>query len=114
MAATAPSGVSALMAIANGQPLFLGKIAAGASTITDNATTASAFTITGGSRIWLQGDAAFYVEVIAAASMTAAGAKAILVEANQVFPIGLLAGATKVSVLGVAGAVNVKVFQMTA
>lgn len=101
-------GWPGLYRAALGRPVHRATIAATAATPKDNTNTAGGasvtYTFAGGEYVCVQPDVAVWVEVIASASMTASGAKAVKVEANHYFCLGFLrAGETKVSVDPVAG-----------
>jgi hypothetical protein len=95
----------------NGQDAWLGSIvAATAGTQIDNATTGTAFALTGTETVMLQSNVAVYMQVIAAASYTAGGARAVMLEANEKY-VFTLNGGTKITIDPVVtGATTVKVF----
>lgn len=98
-----------------GRPLHRATVVATAATPKDNTTTSGGASVTytfgGGEFVCMQGDVAFYYEVIAAASMTASGAKAKKVEANAWECVLLLGSDTKISIDAVAGTATVKMFE---
>jgi len=84
-------------------------------TAVDNSnSTGTQYTFSGGEVVELQnrGPSAAYVEVVASASYTAAGAKSISLEPNEKFILTLQAGATKISVDGVSGACDVLAYEL--
>lgn len=106
--------------VMNGQPLHRFTLTPDGSTAEDNTTaaggTAVTYTLTGGERLCLQSSEAAYVEVIAAASMTAAGAKGFRLGPNEPLLsncLTLKAGALRVSALCVSGnCTSIKGFEL--
>lgn len=105
---------------ANGQPTHRATLTPDATTAESNLTaaggTAVTYTLVGGERICVQSPEAAYIEVIAAASMTAAGAKGFRVGANEALSANcftLARDAKSVSALCVSGAcTGVKLFEV--
>jgi hypothetical protein len=104
----------------NGSPVHRSTVVATAATPKDTTSTSGgasvAYTFFGGERVCIQTAAAAYVEVIAAASMTASGGKAFTVNANEPLLANcftLLSSETKISVDCITGTCSaVKVFEL--
>jgi len=102
---------SGIIMVLNGSPSFLGTIAsAGASTT--NASTATPFTITKGSCLLLQGDAAFHFKAGDSSSVSAATASTVKLTADEKFILVLEADQTHLAIIPSSGSANVKVFQL--
>jgi hypothetical protein len=96
-----------------GQPLWRSTLTAAAATPVDNTNTpGTTYTLTAGQVVMLQSDVLTYVEIVASASMTASGAKAITLQANQMYHYLVKSGALKVSVDCPSGSCNVKLFTL--
>lgn len=100
--------------VAMGQPLIRSKCALTAGTAKDNTTCNTAYTFTGGEHLCIQGDADFYMQVVAAASYTASGVDSIRVPQYVERCFYLQQGVTKVSVDAVTGTANIKMFETLA
>jgi hypothetical protein len=96
-----------------GQPLWRCLITAASTVPKDNTDSpSSTYTLTAGQVVMLQSDVLTYVEIVASASMTAAGAKAITLEANEKFYWLVKSANLKVSVDCPSGSCNVKLFTL--
>lgn len=104
----------------NGEPIHRFTLTPDSTTAEDNTNAAGGnavtYTLVGGERICFQSPEAAYVEVIASASMTAAGAKGFRVGANEPLTSNchtLQPGTLKVSALCVSGScTGVKGFEV--
>jgi hypothetical protein len=97
----------------NGEPLYRCTITAATGVPKDNTNSpTNTYTLTAGQVVMLQSDVTCWVEVIASASMTAAGGKALLLEANEKYVMIIKTGGEKISVDCSVGSCNVKVFTL--
>jgi hypothetical protein len=100
----------------NGQPIHRSTVVAVAATPKDTTSTSGGvsvvYTWKGGEVVLIQSDVACYIEVGAAASMTASGAKAIKLEAGEKYVMVLQSDVTKISVDSVSGTATVKFFEL--
>ncbi len=112
------SGAAGILEQVYGAPTYLGTITVSANAKTA-ATTSSAFTIPAGSRLLLQGDAAFYFSPTP--SCTADGQASTAVDASATTSVLVASGAERQFCLRTAqndvsiyatGAANVRVFSL--
>lgn len=95
----------------NGSPSFLGTVTA--TTVKDNSNTSSTFTITGGSLLMVQCDAASYLlTASSAAAATLTSTNGVRVEAYEKFYLMLLNKEQWLQALAVTGTINCKVWRM--
>lgn len=110
-AANTTAAAWALYQVTLGEPVIRSKCALTAGTAKDNTTCNTAYTFTGNEHVCIQGDADFYVQVVAAASYTASGADSIRVPQYVERCFWLKPSTTKVSVDAVTGTANIKMFE---
>ena len=96
-----------------GKPTWVGTVVTAAGVPVSTASTAVPFTLTAGSVYFVQPDVSCYLEVIAAGSMTLAGAKSVVLEALEKYYFQVKTGSLVYSFDVASGGANIKFFQMS-